>query len=85
MSEKLILKDSDIPPSVLKRSEPPRSRSVINEDGNVVFIESYRDNSEIRTPLLDHKISIDKPEMRTQDSENNSGAYYYANPYYNGS
>ena len=44
MSEKLILKDSNIPPSVLGRAkapEPPRSRSVINEDGNVVFIVEY--------------------------------------------
>ena len=80
MSEKLIFRDSDIPPNVLR---PPRSRSMVNEDGNIVFLESYRNNSEIRTPLLDHKILIDKPEMRMQDSENNSGAYYYANPYYN--
>ena len=73
MSEKLIFRDSDFAtkatPSPINRTEST------NDDGDVIFIESYRDNSMIQTSVLDHKISIAKPEMRTEGQEAYSLAY----------
>jgi hypothetical protein len=82
---KTIIKDNNFIESPRARRPVSRTSST-NDSGNIIFVESYSNPSELQIPVLDHKVAVQLPVFYNDAMDSNGAGltpYYSINPMYN--